>query len=194
MTDTHMLWLDLETTGTDETTDLILEIGAILTDMDLNVLGEYGTPISDDGTADLAMFVLTHKDDDYVLNMHTDNGLLDAIAEGSVERRKAEQDILDLLGVHGVKKKRCILAGSGVGHFDRRFLAVGMPELNAHLAYPTFDIGVIRRAESYWAPGWLRTANDDKPHRALADAHIHLSDARTYRSAFQAAVQQKEAR
>lgn len=194
MTDTHMLWLDLETTGTDENEDLILEVGVVLTDMDLNVLGEYGTPISPDGTADLALFVLTHKDDDYVLNMHTENGLIDAIAEASVERRKAEADILDLLGVHGVKKKRCVLAGSGVAHFDRRFLAVGMPELNAHLAYPTFDIGVIRRAESYWAPGWLATVNGEKPHRALDDAKLHLADARTYRAAFQSALQQKDHR
>lgn len=184
---THMLWLDLETTGTNEHEDLILEIGVVLTDMDLNTIHSYGTPIGEHG---LAEFVLTNKEDPFVLDMHTENGLLSDLAEGyGVERAQAEREILDMLGHVGVKKKACILAGSGVAHFDRRFLAVGFPELDRHLAYPTFDIGVIRRAEMFWAPGWLPTRNDEKPHRAVQDAELHLADARTYRDAFVAALE-----
>lgn len=180
---THFLWLDLETTGLDQDHDLIIEVGVILTSVDLatehfafsQVCSEYA----------LAKFLLESYEDGVVLAMHTENGLLAQMKANRDHLQPAHEVgkfICGLMGDCGVEPHAVMLAGSGVSHFDRRFIAAQMPKLDKFLAYPSLDIGVIRRAASFWAPGWMADdQNHTKPHRALDDARLHLEDARTYR-------------
>lgn len=191
MTDiTHLLWLDLETTGTDENEDQIIEIGVVLTDLELAEIDRYESVV---GVYEKVHELLTRTEDRFVLNMHQDNGLLDTLAAGiGRHRAAAEGDVLRMLHTHEVGSHTVALAGSGVGHFDRRFLAVHMPALDKHLAYPVLDIGTIRRAIQWWAPGWVPDQDGAKPHRALDDVQIHLDDARAYRAAFITAKDDQE--
>ena len=75
---------------------------------------------------------------------------------------------------------RTVLAGSGVSHFDCRFIRHYLPELEAFLRYWMIDIGVVRRMYELWV-GELPTAvNEEKTHRALDDVYCHLEEARTF--------------
>jgi oligoribonuclease len=182
---THLLWLDLETTGVDESADPILEIGAILTSIE--------PPFAE--LAEAQVVTGAGLDPDWrdrmnatVLEMHTGNGLLAAVAESrSTVADAAQRIIAQLLEPH-TRPHRVLLAGSGVGHFDRRFVAAQMPALDAWLQYPCLDVGVIRRGFGIVGRPDLVPASGQgaaKPHRALEDARLHLTEWRHYALLFE---------
>ena len=173
----HLLWLDLETTGSDESKDCIIEVGAILTTEDLEPLAELDWVIS---PTDEALGRLLRND--VVRAMHEANGLLKFVLDGvGMKPHDAAKDLLRWLEDNGAKQGRVALAGSGVAHFDRRFLDRYMPQVTNYLRYWVIDVGVIRRAHGMWVGSEVSTANDAKTHRALDDARCHLAEARAFR-------------
>lgn len=180
---THLLWLDLETTGTNEMRDAILEVAVILTDMDLQVMTEYTSVVQPHNPYwSLDM-------NDFVKEMHRANGLIDAIkADEGQSLGTVETDITMELTAHEVESHAVMLAGSGVGHFDLRFVKAQMPHLAKVLAYPVIDIGVMRRflRDICLLPEVIPDDGDadTKTHRALDDIRQHLSEAQHYRNLF----------
>lgn len=180
--DNHLLWVDLETTGSDPTKDCIIEVGAILTDQDLNVLGEYSELVAptEEGLGRLMM-------NPTVRRMHEANGLLEELLDLSATPPRRVHHVSAHL-VHwaddlGARRGRTILAGSGVGHFDRRFIAKWMPLVDKFLRYWCIDIGVVRRAHEMWADTPLPSdADTRKTHRALDDIRCHLEEAKAFRT------------
>lgn len=186
----HLVWLDLETTGTDEVSDRIIQIGMAVTIPELPfaernrfeslVLPEWGPR---DGK--------NWKDDLHpkVTEMHTANGLFDAVDEairvGECPAPGAVTEAaITFLAPYG---KRLLLAGSGVGHFDRRFLRRWMPELEARFLYPVLDVGVLRRTMHLIGRDDLIPASGDadiKNHTGLDDALLHLDEFRHYAGLF----------
>lgn len=177
-----LLWLDLETTGTDETKDSIIEIGAITT-TDLAWIAEWSQVVhpTDQG---LGRLLRTPA----VRAMHEANGLLDLLlAEGDRHHTVGAVDhmivgwMAEVASAQG--EVRWVLAGSGVGHFDRRFIKAQMPKLDRVLAHWCIDVGVVRRAFAMWTdtveihPQHVPA----KTHRALDDARFHLEEARMWR-------------
>lgn len=182
MTDTqdHLLWIDLETTGSDVDKDCIIEIGAILTTTDLEVLGEWQCVVrpSAEGLGRLVQSPVVRE-------MHERNDLLRTLFDGGNfvwSQHAATKGLLKWLGDLGAKEGRTVLAGSGVGHFDRRFIARYMPQLDRFLRYWCIDIGVVRRAHEMWVGTEVSTANDGKTHRALDDIRCHLDEARAFKA------------
>lgn len=177
---THLLWLDLETTGTDETADPILEIGVVLTTAeapfaelarDSVVIGGGLAPDWRDRMVPV------------VVEMHTVNGLLEDVAESVIGATDAAQRVIDNVLAPHTRKHAVMLAGSGVGHFDRRFIAAQMPALDGWLQYPCLDVGVLRRAVRFAGRDDLIPREGDhslKPHRALDDVLLHLDEWRHY--------------
>lgn len=172
--DLHKLvWIDLETSGTDETQDDILEVGLILTE------GHDTIDMRQWLIEPFAWDDVKESMDPFVLNMHTENGLIDDMDSGmGLPARQVEEDILNMLNKHWPGETKFALAGSGVGHFDRRFLAVHMPTLTERLTYWSVDVGVIRRFFRACAVdhGW--PGADAKTHRALDDIRHHLAEYR----------------
>jgi len=184
----HLVWLDLETTGTDEHADHILEVGITVTQPvfpfdERDRFESIVIPVMP-RAGDLSW---VDNLDPVVLDMHTKNGLLQEVREAQMETNgflyciTVEARILDFLAPYG---KRLLLAGSGVGHFDRRFIRRQMPTLDDRLLFPCLDVGIIRRTMALLGRDDLMShdgeANDLKPHRALADALIHLDEYRHY--------------
>jgi oligoribonuclease len=182
-----LLWLDLETTGTDEAKDSIIEIAVIPTTPDLDQVGEWTA--TDEGLGRLLRTPVVRA-------MHEANGLLAELLEegdrhhtiGAVDHQLDTWlvDQGDYLGVNS-----WILAGSGVGHFDRRFIKAQMPKLDRRLRHWCIDVGVVRRAYSMWTdtaevhPGHV----PGKTHRALDDVRFHLEEARMWRRMWREAEQ-----
>jgi len=179
---THYLWIDLETTGTNERLDDIVEVGFIITDRELVEIrsGSTVTQISERGWQRL-------KDTEVVFKMHTENGLIADLERLNEEIPTAGgygKFIVNLLEDMGVEPHHVMLAGSGVSHFDRRFMREQMPWLEGYLAYPSLDVGILRR---FWRDVCgleVSGLDEGKTHRGLDDIRCHLEEARWFREKF----------
>lgn len=174
-----LLWMDLETAGTDERKDPILEVAAILTDLDLTVLAAYETPVwPEQWDREEAV---PAGIDPYVLRMHAESGLWDACASDGISLHHAESELILRLSMSG-DRGDFVLAGSGVSHFDRRFIDYQMPRLSKWLRYYSIDVGVLRRTLQVISRDDLVPIGAVKPHRAMADVRLHLDELRHYRT------------
>jgi oligoribonuclease (3'-5' exoribonuclease) len=185
----YLAWIDLETTGVSEHNDPILEVGMVITESKapFTELGDYEAVIEPNPTRFPNWRGLMGS---YVTEMHTKNGLIHDITTGAAKSAaRVEQEMIAALSEVG-REHQFMIAGSGVGHFDRKFLATQMPEFCGWLQYPNLDVGVIRRAFSFCgredldAFGQTFATKDDKPHRGLADVRDHLNEMRAYAELF----------
>ena len=175
---THILWLDLETTGSAKDAEVI-EVAVSLTRADpaLDVLASFGTPVRPSAGA---LDAMPKK----IVEMHTDNGLLADVSRRGVPLWVAESGILALLDQHGIKT-RLPIGGSGVGHFDREMVRQTMPRLDKRLTYYTIDVGPTRRMLDLVG---VKLPHEPKTHRASDCVREHLAEARRYFSILQAAT------
>lgn len=181
MSDDNLCWVDLETTGSNVDHDEIIEIGAILTTPTLEQIGDPFQQVLEPGPMALGRMMQNAV----VREMHKANGLLaDVLNDQGVRPHVAATRMLEWLDRydHGDfrRGRNLILAGSGVGHFDKRFIDKYLPQVSQRLRYYVLDIGVIRRAHRMWLGSDLSTANDGKTHRALDDIKCHLDEARDF--------------
>ena len=180
----NILWIDLETTGSNVDHDEIIEIGAVLTDPELHEISRY-TSLVKPGPLALGRMM----QNDVVRKIHETNGLLDDVltGDGSLRPHLVTTYMLRWLDgdlPHVGQPPMMILGGSGVGHFDKKFIDKYMPQLSKRLRYYVLDIGVIRRAHRMWV-GEPEDFTTSKTHRALDDILCHLEEARHYRSLWQ---------
>lgn len=173
--------IDLETTGLDKRKDFILEVGLVLTNLDLEPIKGYEAAIKFTPEA-----LARVQGDKFIQDMHLESGLLKACKYSDTTLRDAELAIIsEVFEPAGVKKGEVMLAGSGVARFDADFIERLMPELWTWFPYFQMDFGVVRRAGHLAAPGkdiFPRVeesfADGKKKHRAFADAWAHLEEAR----------------
>ena len=177
-----LLWVDLETTGTDFEEDSIIEIGAILTTYDLNIISEFEIIIKPTSESYKRMML-----NSVVSEMHTVNGLINDLANTDTTQDQATQEMLlwiksAMLEYGGENYEgKFVLSGSGVGHLDRGFIKSKMPDLDSLLRYWHVDIGVVRRAHDMWVGTEVTSINDAKTHRAIDDIRCHLQEAGAFR-------------
>lgn len=181
MTGQLWAWIDLETTGLDPHRDSIIEIGCVLSDDQLTELGFWSSLVRPTPDGQNRMMAL-----DPVLAMHTDSGLLaDLTTEPDVPTvLTVDRDLTEWLTTLGAEDGSLVLAGSGVGHFDRQFIRAQMPQLDRLLTYWCVDVGVLRRTYRAWIDGDLLPDRGPVEHRALPDAYRALDEAAAFRSVF----------
>lgn len=164
-------WMDLETTGTEEDA-LIVEASLVITDRLLDEVEAHNWVVH----ADHAVLASMQP---YVYDMHTASGLLDeALLSGlwisDVDREAAA--ILRRLNGGG----HVPLAGSGVCHFDRRYIRRHMPRTDRLLSYWSYDIGSLRRLLELAGIEVVRPIHPGRQHRALDDARWHIAETKHY--------------
>lgn len=170
---THLLWIDLETTGLDEHEDAIVEVAAIVTNLALKEIDRYRQVAGLTGDAWSRL-----SKNDFVRQMHRDNGLLEEMVDSQTSLRAIDANIVRILEMHRIERHGVMLAGSGVGHFDRRFIRWQMPKTEEYLAYPVMDIGVMRRFLTDLCHIKVPPFNEGKTHRAIVDVECHLAEGR----------------
>ena len=172
----YLVWVDCEMTGLDLEHDELVEVAALVTDGDLNVLGDgIDVIIKPSATA------LDHMGD-FVRQMHERSGLLAELDSG-LTLAEAEERVLDHLRTFVPEPRRVPLAGNSIGT-DRAFLAVGMPTLEAYVHYRNVDVSSVKELARRWFPRTYyaapaKTGN----HRALADVQESIEELRYYREA-----------
>jgi oligoribonuclease len=171
-----LVWIDCEMTGLDLGQDVLIEVAALVTDADLNVLGTGVDVVIKPPAAALDQM------SDFVRGMHEKSGLLPLLADG-VEVAEAERQVLDYIRAHVPEPRRAPLAGNTIGT-DRAFLARDMPTLEAHVHYRNVDVSSIKELARRWFPrAYYNTPAKSGNHRALADICESIEELRYYRDA-----------
>jgi oligoribonuclease len=171
----ELVWIDCEMTGLDLGKDRLIEIAALVTDGDLNVLGE-------------GVDVVIHADDDalsemidVVTQMHTRSGLIDEVRASTIDVAEAEAVVLDYIRTHVPQAKIAPLAGNSIAT-DRGFIARDMPALDDYLHYRMIDVSSIKELCRRWYPRiYYGQPEKGLAHRALADIHESIRELRYYR-------------
>lgn len=170
----RLVWIDCEMTGLDLTNDALIEVAALVTDFDLNVLGE-GVDIIIKPPAEALDQMI-----EFVRTMHENSGLLEELADG-VTLEEAEQQVMAYVREHCGAESRPPLAGNTVAT-DRGFLARDMPTLDAFLHYRIVDVSSIKELARRWYPrAYFSAPTKRGNHRALADIQESIEELRYYR-------------
>lgn len=172
----RLVWIDCEMTGLSLETDALVEVAALVTDFDLNVLGEGIDVLIKPPQAALDQMI------DFVRNMHVSSGLLEEL-EGGTTMEDAEQQVLAYIKEHCPDGSRPPLGGNTVAT-DRSFLARDMPTLEGFLHYRNVDVSSIKELARRWYPRTYFAAPAKRGnHRALADIQESIEELRYYREA-----------
>ncbi|HEX3223396.1 MAG TPA: oligoribonuclease [Nocardioides sp.] len=172
----RLIWIDCEMTGLDYVADALIEIACVVTDFDLNPLGDGVDLVIKPPPEALEQM------DDFVRSMHEKSGLLAELDSG-ITLADAEQQVLDYVRQHCAEGSRPPLAGNTVGT-DRAFIARDMPDLDGFLHYRIVDVSSIKELSRRWYPRAYFSAPAKRGnHRALADILESIEELRYYRAA-----------
>jgi oligoribonuclease len=172
-----LVWIDCEMTGLELSRDLLVEIAAVVTDSELNVLDE---------GIDLVMNAPGELLDDMVpvvAQMHAHSGLTDAIRASTLTVPEAEEQVLAYIRTHIPERRKAPLCGNSIAT-DRSFIARDMPTLDDWLHYRMIDVSSIKELARRWYPrAYFSSPPKQGGHRALADILESVQELRYYREA-----------
>lgn len=172
----RLVWIDCEMTGLDLRADALIEVAALVTDFELNVLGDGIDVIVKPPQEALDQM------DEFVRTMHTSSGLLEELDSG-LTMDEAEERVLGYIKEHCADGSRPPLAGNTVAT-DRSFLARDMPDLESFLHYRIVDVSSIKELSRRWYPrAYFNAPAKSGNHRALADIQESIEELRYYRAA-----------
>ncbi|WP_040260044.1 MULTISPECIES: oligoribonuclease [Pseudomonas] len=173
---TNLIWIDLEMTGLDPDTDVIIEMATIVTDSELNTLAE-GPVIA-----------IHHSDevlarmDEWNTRQHGGSGLTQRVRDSKVSMAEAERQTLDFLQ-QWVPKGKSPICGNSICQ-DRRFLYRHMPELESYFHYRNLDVSTLKILAGLWAPQVRDSLKKGGSHLALDDIRDSIAELQHYREHF----------
>jgi oligoribonuclease len=170
----RLVWVDCEMTGLNIQRDALVEVAVLVTDSDLNILGEGVDLVIN--PPDKAIEQMS----DVVRQMHTASGLIDEFPIG-VTLEHANAVVLEYLRKYVPEPARTPLAGNTV-HMDRQFLARDLPDVEAWLHYRNVDVSSIKELVRRWYPRvYFAAPSKSGNHRALGDILDSIDELRYYR-------------
>lgn len=155
--------------------DKLIEVAALVTDSDLNILGD-------------GVDIVIHADDEalaamppVVVDMHARSGLTEEVRRSTVTLAEAEQQVLDYIKTYAPTPGTVPLAGNSIAT-DRAFIARDMPALDSHLHYRMIDVSSIKELCRRWYPRiYFGQPEKGLTHRALADIKESIRELEFYR-------------
>lgn len=171
----RLVWIDCEMTGLDLAKDALIEVAALVTDPELQVLGA-------------GVDVVIHADEaalagmpEVVREMHEASGLTEAVRRSTVTVAQAQDLVLEYMTAHVPESGAAPLCGNSIAT-DRGFLARDMPLLDAHLHYRMIDVSSIKELCRRWYPRvYFSQPPKGLAHRALADIRESIRELTYYR-------------
>ena len=170
-----LVWIDCEMTGLDLGKDRLIEVAALVTDPDLNLLGD-------------GVDVVIHADEvalgsmiQVVREMHDKSGLTDAARLATITVAEAEDMIMSYISTYVKEPRTAPLCGNSIAT-DRGFLARDMPRLDSYLHYRMIDVSSIKELCRRWFPrSYFGQPQKGLAHRALADIRESIRELEYYR-------------
>ena len=172
----NLIWIDLEMTGLDTTTDLIIEIATIITDGQLNILAE--GPVLAIHQSDEVLNAM----DEWNTRQHGGSGLTERVRNSTLDERAAERQTIDFLAQY-VPENTSPMCGNSICQ-DRRFMARCMPELERYFHYRNLDVSTIKELANRWAPVVAKGFKKGSTHLALDDTRDSIRELVYYREYF----------
>lgn len=181
MTTRRLAWIDLETTGLHANKGHILEVACVVTDNELNIIDTFDEVVR----PPLLVRLFPHRHmDAFVLNMHTQNGLLEECPEG-LSVRDVEESFCEFLEpFKNTKQDELYFVGNSIGALDLPFLRRHMPRVMDMVHYRSIDISGLRLGleQIFNNPnGFYLKAQTDSNHRALDDCYRSIEQLKFYR-------------
>ena len=171
--DLNLVWIDMEMTGLDPETCVVMEIATIVTDAELNVLAQ--GPV-----------IAIHQPDHILQNMdewcvktHGQTGLTQRCRESDINEAQAEAQTIEFLRTY-VDPGKSPLCGNTIGQ-DRRFMVKYMPTLEAYFHYRNIDVSTIKELAKRWQPKSIEGFKKKGVHLALDDIQESIEELRFYR-------------
>ena len=172
----RIVWIDCEMTGLSLDHDALIEVAALVTDFELNQLGD-GVDLVVKPPAEAL-----EQMDEFVRTMHTTSGLLEEL-DGGTTMQDAQAQVLSYVREWVPEPRKAPLGGNTVAT-DRGFLARDMPELESWLHYRIVDVSSIKELSRRWYPrAYFAAPAKTGGHRALADIRESIAELRYYREA-----------
>ncbi len=173
MNENDLIWMDLEMTGLHPEKDVILEIGTVVTNADLQVIAE--GPVFAVHQPDAVLDGM----DPWCIEHHGKSGLTDRCRKSKVSLAQAEKETLAFLQKHCPAKK-IPLCGNSIGQ-DRRFLVKYMPTLNDFFHYRNVDVSTIKELVQRWYPKLEHGREKNKSHQVMDDIRESIEELQHYR-------------
>ncbi len=169
----NLIWMDLEMTGLEPQINRILEMAAVVTDSQLNVIAE--SPIVTIHQSDAVLNAM----DSWNTTHHTKSGLVDRVKASITDEAMAEQLFIDFFSQY-VPAGKSPLCGNSI-HQDRRFMNRWMPRLERFFYYRNIDVSSIKELVKRWDASILLSYQKETKHEALADIYDSISELKFYR-------------
>jgi oligoribonuclease len=172
----NLVWLDMEMTGLDPETDRIIEVAVVVTDSNLNILGQ--GPVFAIHQSDAALDGM----DNWNKGTHGRSGLIERVKASTVTEADAETALIAFLKDY-VPAGKSPMCGNSICQ-DRRFMARGMPKLEAFFHYRNLDVSTLKELCKRWRPELASGFKKHQKHTALADIIESIEELRYYREHF----------
>ena len=172
----NLIWLDMEMTGLFPDSDRIIELAAVVTDADLNVIAE--SPVIVVHQADAVLDGL----DAWNKGTHGRSGLIEKVKASTTNEAEATAQMLEFLKQH-VPEGKSPMCGNSICQ-DRRFMARYMPELEKYFHYRNLDVSTFKELARRWKPAIYSGFKKASKHEALADIYESIDELKYYREHF----------
>lgn len=183
MADDKLTWIDLETEGFNPFSCSPLEVGIIITDLQLESIAERSWIVLPYRTWTKNELKLANP---FVYDMHESSGLLDEVETRGVLAGVVDLEVRDWLHSNGVAfDKSDPICGSSI-HFDRKFIEKYFPNTNAGFSHRHIDVSTEKEVNRRYSPSvyeeWSAiSGRTPKAHRALDDIRNSIAEFRFYR-------------
>lgn len=172
----NLIWVDMEMTGLDPDNDRIIEVAVVVTDSQLNVLAE--GPVFAIHQSDETL----NKMDAWNKGTHGRSGLIDKVKASTFSEADAEEALIAFLKPY-VPAGKSPMCGNSICQ-DRRFMARGMPKLEAFFHYRNLDVSTLKELCRRWKPELSTGFKKHQKHTALADIIESIEELKYYRQHF----------
>lgn len=172
----NLVWVDMEMTGLEPDSDRIIEVAVVVTDMHLNILAEgpvFAIHQSDETLA---------KMDAWNRGTHGRSGLTERVRASTVTEAEAETALIAFLKAY-VPAGKSPMCGNTICQ-DRRFMARGMPKLEAFFHYRNVDVSTLKELCKRWKPEIVGGFKKHQKHTAMADIIESIEELIYYREHF----------